>query len=556
MEINFSNQERFPEYFNDMNKRLDEFERKIMSLERERNINSNEILAKCKKNNEILDRLSTKLNEVDKTIKSKIPKIERIANSTEQTLVELIKKIEEMQQILKPKESIKETIVIGSLINNNKSSIDDGNKDYYFVCPNCQCRNPHIVNVNIDIEQRDFNVSYYCACNMLNKRLRASCLSSLINENIPYNFCPTHSNKTLKFFCKECKNSFCELCEKDNDGHQQYLVNYTKMMSDEDAELMETILEKFECKNKNIYKKIIGNYFKQYKKKDVEKYHLKKKIKDINKDITSLILLQSGMIAIGSNDSTIGIWDLENSLCVKTIHDWANVLSLLEFEPNKLISISSQNTILLWDINSNENDISDFICSFNTNFLLVNYLVKCDDNTFATKSEEDSSITIWDYHGRKPIIELPDKNVLSLIKLSDGNLCAGSEDKLIKIWDWKKKNQIKVLKGHNNWVNCLCQINDKILLSGSYDKMIKVWKNYECIKTIENNECVSVLLKLNNDYFAQNSNNKIKIWNMRNFLCCDILNGHSLDITGLIKANNNEIISCSKDNTIIIWEKN
>ena len=63
-------------------------------------------------------------------------------------------------------------------------------------------------------------------------------------------------------------------------------------------------------------------------------------------------------------------------------------------------------------------------------------------------------------------------------------------------------------------------------------------------------------MNVNNDYFAQNSNNKIKIWNMRNFLCCDILNGHSLDITGLIKTNNNEIISCSKDNTIIIWEKN
>ena len=59
----------------------------------------------------------------------------------------------------------------------------------------------------------------------------------------------------MKTFCNICKKSFCESCEKDIYSHQEYLVNYTKMMSKEDAELMKLISEKFECQNKEIYKR-------------------------------------------------------------------------------------------------------------------------------------------------------------------------------------------------------------------------------------------------------------------------------------------------------------
>jgi hypothetical protein len=190
MNYNFSDISKIPEYLSEMQKRQNDFDKKLKTIEKEfdrklreknqeiselkRQINSNEILANCRRNNEIFDNLSTKLNDAERTIKqaiSKAAKIERLANNTDKTLDYLKTKIEEMQKILELKDSIKETIIIGDSIRYEIS------KDYYLVCPNCQCRNPHIENVNIDIDHREFNVSYYCACNILNKEPKSSSLS-------------------------------------------------------------------------------------------------------------------------------------------------------------------------------------------------------------------------------------------------------------------------------------------------------------------------------------------------------------------------------------------
>ena len=564
MNYNFSDISKIPEYLSEMQKRQNDFDKKLKTIEKEfdrklreknqeiselkRQINSNEILANCRRNNEIFDNLSTRLNDAERAIKqaiSKAAKIEKLADDADETLGCLKKKIEEMQKILELKDSIKETIKIDDSI---KQEI---NKDYYLVCPKCECRNPHIENVNVDIDHRDFNVSYCCACN---KETESSSLSLLINENKPTNLCPIHSNKSLKTFCNKCKRFFCESCEKDEDSHQKYLVNYTKIMSKDDVDLMESISEKFECKNKEIYKKIFGDYFKELKKFDVEKYYLKGTLKEHNDKISCLILLQSGFIATGSFDTTIRIWDLEKSSCVKKIQDLGDVLALLEFEPGKLISASNSSTILLWDINSNNNEHIGFFSDYE----LVNCLVKFDDKYFASPSN-GPYIIIWDYYLKVPIrkVNLHKDYISALIKLNENNLCAGSHDKLIIIWDWKKEQIIKELSGHNGKVTCLCQMDDDILLSGSCDKTIKVWKNYKCIETIKiDTDSIRVLLKINNDYFAGNSSGEIIIWDMNNFSISDKFKGHNLVVTGLIKNKNNELVSCSDDTTIKIWEKN
>lgn len=546
---NFENLNKLYKRLEESEKRQDEFDRKLKNLEREKSQQINELSVKLRRSNEINERLSSKLNDLERTNRNLISKFEKTSN-------DLYKKFEEMQQQIRLKESQKETIIIDSLIQNNSDNNDGESKNYYFVCPYCKCRNPFIEEVNIDIDLRDFNVSYYCACNFFNnKGPNSSELSLLINENLPTNSCPIHSNKTLKLFCIKCKKSYCELCKKDKDEHQKDLVNYTQMMSVDNAKLMEMILEKYDCQKKNIYKKIIGNYFNLLKKIDIEKYHLKQTLSKHKDRVSCIILLQSGFIATGSDDRNIRIWDIENSTCINKIEDIGAVSALLEFEPGKLISASNLKTILLWDINSNRDGNIDCFSQYSES---ANFLVKCDHNTFVSVSY-DPFIIKWDYNRRNIIkkFELHNGYISALIKLNDDNLLALSHDKLIKIWDWNEEKTIKELPGHNDRITCLCQMNDEILLSGSYDKTIKVWKNYKCIKTIDiDTSSVNVLIKINNDYFAGTSEGEIIIWNINNFSEIDKLTGHNSNVSGLIKANNNELISCSYDSTIKIWEKN
>jgi len=447
-------------------------------------------------------------------------------------------------------ESIEENndSINNDIINNCKEI-----KDFYFVCSRCKCRNPCIENVKFDDKKMDFIVSYYCACFYNSNKLQEVYLNSLIDSQKPSNYCPIHSYNILKFYCKECQNSFCELCDKDSEEHKKVFINYNKIMSEDNKEII--LKESSKAKYGNIYIKIINEHLNQFFQIDIPKYQLKKTFKRHSDKVTAIIQLHSGLIATGSYDTTIHIWDLEKSSPIKTIEAFGKVFALLEFEPNMLLSSSSDNKICLWDINSKKNN---YIYKFTGHELWVNCLVKIDDKTFASASN-DCNIIIWDYNQRKKInqFEAHDDCILALIKLKNGNLCSGSVDKLIKIWDSKDQRFIKDLKGHKKWIKCLCQMEDETILSGSDDTTIKVWKNYECIKTIieGHSNSVRVLLKLNDNYFISGSFDKtIKIWDIKEFKCHQTLNKHSSNVFCILKLTNNNLISCS-DNTIILWEK-
>ena len=546
MSRNYDNKEEYSKYLKELFSRVEKLEKENKEKEKyikylQSQINQNEV-SNNRRNNEIKNNFE-KINKEMQNFNKRLKEIETYINNQKNN--ERI--IKESLEGLKNSIKIKETIKIGDTVNYD-------HEDFVFVCPICKCRNPHIGNINIDLDERDFNVSFYCACFFKDKEPKSSCLKLLIDKvdkMNSFNLCPIHSKFPLIYFCNKCKKSFCEDCQKVHKDHQNDLVNYTKIMSEDDALLIKMILDKYECNNREIYKKLIKDYFKQFNEIAL-KYQLKNTIKMHNNRVSSLILLESGLIAIGSYDRSIYIWDLEQPSCYKKFTNWGNALSLLEFKPNKLIS-GSENYILLWDINSNQIDSPEF--SFYNYDICGNCLVKCDNKTFASGSK-DGYIYIWEYYNRNlnKKFKLHEDSILALIKLNNGNLCTGSDDKLIKIWNWKTNEIIKELQGHNFSVKCLCQMDDEILLSSSLDGTIKVWKNYECIKTLDcQSESSIFLIKIDNDYFAANFGKEIRILDINEYSCHKILNDHSSDINGLIKRNNNELVSCSYDNTMKIW---
>ena len=83
-------------------------------------------------------------------------------------------------------------------------------------------------------------------------------------------------------------------------------------------------------------------------------------------------------------------------------------------------------------------------------------MVKCDDKFFASCSN-DGEIIIWDYHLRKKVHNLYGHAdcILCLIRLNNGNLCSGSADMTIKIWNWENASCIATLTGNEHWVKLL-----------------------------------------------------------------------------------------------------
>ena len=288
-------------------------------------------------------------------------------------------------------------------------------------------------------------------------------------------------------------------------------------------------------------------------------------IYDAHKDkISCVIELHNKLIATGSYDNTIKVWNIYESICKKTIHVKKEVLSLLEFEPNMILcgtTSTSQSNINLYDINNPYNTPK---YSFIGHSMNVNSIVKCDSNHFASASN-DSSIIIWNYSLKQKEVQLYENEgcILSLIKLLDGRLCSGSQKHTIKIWNWKTSNcDSQVKNAHEKWVYSLCQLNNGYIVSGSNDRTLKFWdqieENRRPFKTIRGFEnSIRSICQISNNYLAVGCfKGIIKIIDLNSYQCVQEINEHTGHVTGLLKNTNGDLISISTDNTIKIWKIN
>ena len=461
----------------------------------------------------------------------------------------------------------------------------DSTRIFYFVCPDCKSRIPHIEAIQYDMQKNDFIIEYNCQCNFNSKK---SDLYFLLNTEQPLNLCINHCNNILDFYCKDCKKSFCELCKEQQIGH--VIEDNNNFISQEIADLMFRIIDekKDEFKGGKILNQIKERYLNDLKRREEEKkrkeieklreeleekevleekmeiqeeeikeYYCSKILKDEKSNrIFSLIELQSGLLAAGSEDSKISIWLLNEELCVKQIQENGQVFCLLEFEPNKLLSGTNLGYISLRDVDCiNDEFIYNFIG--HENYVLC--LEKCNNNCFASAGN-DGTIRIWDYYQKEEIRKIDDGDncILCLIKLKNGNLCSGGSDFSIKFWDWENEVCLKIIKNaHKGNIKSLCEIKENFLLSGSDDNTIKIWKEYQYFAILEDHKnSVRTLCKINNNYFASGSfDNRIKIWDFKNLKCIQTLEGHYSNVNTVIKLKNNNLASCSMDKTIKIWEQ-
>jgi WD40 repeat protein len=140
------------------------------------------------------------------------------------------------------------------------------------------------------------------------------------------------------------------------------------------------------------------------------------------------------MLASGSDDGTIKLWDLASYKELAELRDRNNRIRSVAFSPDgkMLASGSDDSTVKLWDVTEN------------------NELAK-----------------LWD---RVPPVEpSPDEKVLA--SPSPGNL-----DKTKKLWDVTSRRRLTTFKGHRDMVNCVAfSLEGNTVASGSDDSTIKLW---------------------------------------------------------------------------------
>lgn len=184
------------------------------------------------------------------------------------------------------------------------------------------------------------------------------------------------------------------------------------------------------------------------------------------------------MLASGSSDSTICIWDTENGKLHKTFKGHQDLVQSVSWSPDGqfLASGSADKTIRIWDVQKGK--LFHVIEKHNDWVSSVSWSPK-DCMIASCSGNQDPNIYIWKAPSNEllHILTGHKHSVNSVAWSSKGDILASSSnDRTIRLWKPKSGERIRVLKDHSGDINSVAWSPDgNILVSGSDDATIRTW---------------------------------------------------------------------------------
>ncbi|MDE5080739.1 MAG: protein kinase [Trichodesmium sp. St15_bin1_1] len=270
------------------------------------------------------------------------------------------------------------------------------------------------------------------------------------------------------------------------------------------------------------------------------------------------------MLASGSRDKTIEIWDMKKGKRWFTLTGHGDSVSSVAFSPNgeMLASGSRDKTIEIWDMKKGKRWFTLI-----GHYDWVDTVAFSPDNQMLASGGRDKGIEIWNLQKAKRWFSLVghQDRVYTVAFYKDGGMLASAgRDQTIKIWDLQKTKELFTIKGHSDWVRSLTlSPNGDVLVSGSRDGTIKLWQVHggELISTpIQNlkygmSDVLSVAFSPNGKIVAGGYRNGIiNLWDAITGELLETLNGHSSDVFSVVfSQDGRSLASGSNDKTINIW---
>ena len=182
----------------------------------------------------------------------------------------------------------------------------------------------------------------------------------------------------------------------------------------------------------------------------------------------------------------------------------------------------------------------------------VSNIYKSFDKETECDSNIDYNINENKYANKIAFNEFKD-SVNAVLILSDNRLCACSSDCSIKVFDVQKSNfdlKIDKINAHSDKIWCIEEIKKNILASGGKND-IKIWRinnnALSLIKSINSahSDYLNKIIKLDNNEFASCSRDgKVKIWS-ENYNEKKCINAHNTYVNSILKLNNGLLVSGS-----------
>jgi WD40 repeat protein len=274
------------------------------------------------------------------------------------------------------------------------------------------------------------------------------------------------------------------------------------------------------------------------------------------------------LLASGSHDRTIKIWDANTGECLQTLHGHVEAVWALSWRSDGRMFASSSldRTIKLWDLHTGE-------CrhTLEGHLAMVFGVAWHPQLPLLASCSGDYTIKIWDTETGLCLHTLSshEAGVLAVTWSPDGKVLASSGiDRVIKLWDVAAETCLKTLLGHASLVWSVAWSPDgRTIASSSQDRTIKLWDATlpwrdnttagKCLRTFQGHTdwIVSVNWSPDSQILASGSDDcTVRLWDLTG-QCLRTLHGYAAQVFSLSWNPHHSILaSGTQDGTVRLWQ--
>jgi len=183
-------------------------------------------------------------------------------------------------------------------------------------------------------------------------------------------------------------------------------------------------------------------------------------IKTFKGHTNGILCLQfdDNVLATGSYDSTIKIWNIETGKEVRTLTGHTGAVRTLQFDDNKLISGSFDNTIKIWNWQTGE--CVNTLQGHTSGVISVHF-----EDKYLASGSIDRSVKVFNFETRQTWCFRGHEDWVNEVRmdLPSRTVFSASDDCTIKMWDMDSKQCIRTYTGH------LGQVQQLVLLPDDFE---------------------------------------------------------------------------------------